>query len=59
MHQMVVEKKLSSVIAISQLRVESVVLMSDASILQLKRNVSTAGQVKAIGDDGNFKFCFD
>ena len=55
---MVVEKKLSSVIAPSQLRVESVVLMSDASILQLKRNVSTAGQVKAIGDVGYFKFYF-
>ena len=50
------EKKLSSVIAPNQLRVESVVLMSDVSILLLKRNASTAGQVTDIYDIINIKF---
>ena len=50
------EKKLSSVTAPNQLRVESVVLMSDVSILLLKRNASTAGQVTAIYDIINIKF---
>ena len=45
MLQMEEEKKLSSVTAQNQFRMESVVLMSDASISQLKQNASIAGQV--------------